>query len=94
MNNHAHHVATAHPIDTGKMDPKVKLILITALVYGLPVLLLSVLPFSKKLYGEFDSLIVNLIFNDKAVFSSLGIISDMLFLYCSYLFLFGKEIRI
>ncbi len=69
------------------MKTKFKLIALTLLVYGLPIFILSVLPFSKSFYGAFESPIINFVFNGKILFSPIGIIFDLLLLYCAYLLL-------
>ena len=72
------------------MKSNIKLIALTLLIYGLPLFLLSVLPFSKELYGNFESAIINFLIYGKISFSPIGIIFDLLLLYCIYL-LFKKE---
>lgn len=78
------------------MKPKIKLIILTLLIYGLPIYIFSVFPFSKKLYLNFESFqspIFNYLFYGKIAVSSLGIIFDVLLLYCIYL-LFKKNITL
>ncbi len=69
------------------MKTKIKLIALTILIYGLPIFILSILPFSKGSYGDFESLILNFVFNGKILFSPIGIIFDFLLLYLAYLLL-------
>jgi protein-S-isoprenylcysteine O-methyltransferase Ste14 len=75
------------------MNKKTKLILITLLVYGIPILLWSYLPFSKNIWGSFtDSSIFNFLFYGKKIFHPIGIIFDFLFLYCGYVLLYKKNV--
>ena len=72
------------------MGQKTKLIGLTLLIYGLPIYIFSVFPFSNKIYANFESFqspIINFLFYGKIGYSSLGIIFDVLLLYCIYLFL-------
>ena len=69
------------------IKPKTKLIALTLLIYGLPIFILSILPFSKGFFGDFESPIFNFLFNGKILFSPTGIIFDLLLLYCAYLFI-------
>ena len=76
------------------MKSNTKLIALTILVYGIPILLWSIIPFSKNLWGSFASdFIFNYLFYGKITFTSLGIIFDLFFLYCIYL-LFKKNVSI
>ncbi len=70
-----------------------RFIALNALVYGLPLWILSVLPFSKGFYGAFNSFLFNALFYGTVSYSTLGIIFDFLFVYC-FLLLFRKEILI
>lgn len=72
------------------MKDKIKIIGLTLLVYGIPLFIWSVLPFTKGLYGNFESPIFNFLIYGKIKFSSLGIIFDLLLLYCIFL-LFKKR---
>jgi len=77
------------------MSKKTKLILITLLVYGIPVLLWSFMPFSKNLWGTYeDSTIFNFIFYGDTVFRPIGVIFDFLFLYCFFILLFKKSFEL
>ncbi len=78
------------------MKPKIRLIILTLLIYGLPIYIFSVFPFSRKIYPNFETFqspIFNFLFYGKAAFSSLGIIFDALLLYCICL-LFKKNITL
>jgi len=75
------------------MKPNIRLIFLTLLVYGIPIFILSSLPFSKNFYGTFQSPIFSFLFYGKILYSSLGIIFDLLLAYCAYL-LFKKNIDI
>lgn len=76
------------------MKTKIKLILLTLAVYGIPLLAWSYMPFSKNIWGSFSSdFIFNLLLYGKITFTSLGIIFDLLFVYCIFL-IFKKEIPI
>jgi protein-S-isoprenylcysteine O-methyltransferase Ste14 len=73
------------------MKQKVKLIALTVLVYGIPILLWSVIPFTKNMWGSFTSdTIFNYLFYGKITYSAMGIIFDIFLLYCIYL-LFRRE---
>jgi len=73
------------------MKKNIKLLALTILVYGIPILFWSVVPFSKNLWGSFTSdFIFNYLFYGKITYSSIGIIFDILLLYSIYL-LFKKE---
>jgi hypothetical protein len=73
------------------MYKNIKLAMQTFLVYGIPILIWSVVPFSKNFWGSFaDDFIFNFLFNGKIVFVSMGILFDFLFLYCIYLLFFRK----
>lgn len=73
------------------MKQKVKIIALTILVYGLPILLWSIIPFTKNMWGSFTSdTIFNYLFYGKITYSAMGIIFDFFLLYCIYL-LFRKE---
>jgi protein-S-isoprenylcysteine O-methyltransferase Ste14 len=75
------------------MNKKTKLILATLLVYGIPVILWSMLPFSKNLWGTWtDSTIFNFISYGNSVFRPIGIITDVILLYCLFILFFKKDI--
>jgi hypothetical protein len=72
------------------MKPKAKLILLTLLIYGLPIYIFSIFPVSKKIYPNFEVFhdpIFTFLFYHKIEYSALGIIFDVLLLYCLYIFL-------
>jgi protein-S-isoprenylcysteine O-methyltransferase Ste14 len=70
------------------MKPKTKLILLTLLVYGIPIIIWSYMPYSRNMWGSFtSSFLFSYLLYGKIVFSTMGIIFDMLILYCLYLFL-------
>ena len=73
------------------MKPSIKLIILTLLLYGLPIFILSVIPFSKELYGSFESPFINFLIYGKILFSSIGIIFDLLLFYCIYLLLKKRD---
>lgn len=76
------------------MNKKTQLILITLLVYGIPILLWSYIPYSKNLWGSFtDSSILNFILFGEKIFSPIGIIFDFLLIYCLYVLLYKKNIN-
>lgn len=73
------------------MKQKIKLVILTLLVYGIPILLWSVVPFSKNIWGSYSSsFIFNYLFYGKIAYSAIGIIFDLLIVYCAYL-LFRKD---
>ncbi len=72
------------------MNQKIKLAILTFAIYGIPLAVLSFLPFSQSLYGQFHSFLYGLLFNGKAAFSALGLIFDLLLVYCLAL-LFTKS---
>ena len=73
------------------MNNKIKLIALNVLVYGTPILLWSVIPFTSNNWGSFTlDPILNYLFFGKISYSAMGIIFDFLMLYCFYL-LFTKE---
>jgi hypothetical protein len=75
------------------MKPNIKLLLLTLLVYGIPVLIWSYVPFSRNMWGSFtSSFIFNYLLYGKMTYSAMGIIFDFLLLYCIYLLLFKKEV--
>lgn len=75
------------------MNKKTKLILTTLLVYGIPIILWSTIPFSKNLWGTWeDSTILNFISYGDLVFRPIGIITDFVFAYCLFVLFFKKEI--
>ena len=70
------------------MNQKFKLVLMTIAVYGIPTFFWSVIPFSKNMWGSYSSsFIFTLLFYGKFVFVPMGIIFDLLMLYCIYLLL-------
>jgi hypothetical protein len=74
------------------MNKKTKLTFLTLLVYGIPILLWSTIPFSKNLWGSFtSSFIFNFLFNGTTVFMPMGIIFDFLLLYCLFILFFKKD---
>lgn len=75
------------------MNKKIKIIFLTLLIYGTPVLLFSVLPFFNNFFGDFKPFIFNFLIYKETIYSTLGIIFDFLLLYCVFL-LFKKEIII
>ena len=80
---------------TGVGSPKAKLLSLSVLLYGLPIYIFSVFPFSKRLYPNFNSFespILNFILGEKIQYSSLGIIFDVFLLYCLYILFFKKNI--
>jgi len=79
------------------MRSKIKLLFLTILIYGLPIYIFSIFPFSKKIYPNFESFespLFNFLLNGRVAFSSLGIIFDVLLIYCIYLLFFKKNIAI
>jgi len=75
------------------MNKKIKLILITLFVYGIPILLWSYIPFSKNIWGSFtSSFIFNFLFNGEKIFVPMGIIFDLMLLYCFFILFFKKNI--
>jgi protein-S-isoprenylcysteine O-methyltransferase Ste14 len=73
------------------MKNNIKLFALNILVYGIPIMLWSLIPFSKNMWGSFTSdTIFNYLFYGKVTYSAMGIIFDFFFLYCIYL-LFRKE---
>lgn len=73
------------------MKQKIKLAILTILVYGVPLLIWSVAPFSRDIWGSYSSdFIFNFLFYGKIVFTPLGIVFDLLLLYFIYL-LFKKD---
>lgn len=74
------------------MSQKIKLLFLTFLIYGIPIFLISNLPFSKEIFGIFKSPILYFLLNGKLLLTSpLGIIFDFLLVYCFYLLFFKKE---
>jgi protein-S-isoprenylcysteine O-methyltransferase Ste14 len=74
------------------MNKKTKLILTTLLIYGIPILLWSFMPYTRNIWGSFtDSFIFNFLFYNKTIFWPMGIIFDVLFLYCFFTLLYKKE---
>lgn len=68
------------------MKQKIKLVILTVLVYGIPLFIWSTIPFSKNIWGSYSSsFIFSLLFYGKIVFVPLGIIFDLLLLYSMYL---------
>lgn len=70
------------------MKKNLKLIFLTLLVYGLPVYIFSIFPFAKKIYPNFEhfySPIINFLFYGDLKYSALGIIFDVLLVYCLWL---------
>jgi hypothetical protein len=68
------------------MKQKIKLAILTLLIYGIPLFFWSIMPFSKNIWGSYSSSsIFNLLFYGKLVFVPLGIIFDILLLYSMYL---------
>lgn len=77
------------------MKPKIKIIALTILVYGIPILLWSIIPFTKNLWGSFASdPLLNYLFYGQITHSAMGIIFDFFLLYCIYLLFFKKNILI
>lgn len=73
------------------MDNRIKLLALTILAYGTPILLWSTLPFTKDQWGSFTSdFIFNYLFYGNISYSSMGIIFDIFIIYCFYI-LFKKE---
>jgi len=73
------------------MSNKIKLISLTILIYGIPILLWSALPFTKNMWGSFtDDFIFSFLFYGTVKYSVMGIIFDIFLLYCVYL-LFQPE---
>jgi protein-S-isoprenylcysteine O-methyltransferase Ste14 len=73
------------------MNNKIKLFALTILVYGTPILLWSIIPFTKNQWGSFTSdFIFNYLFYGKISYSAIGIIFDIFIIYCFYI-LFKKE---
>jgi len=73
------------------MDNRIKLLALTILAYGTPILLWSTIPFTKDQWGSFTSdFIFNYLFYGKISYSAIGIIFDIFIIYCFYL-LFKKE---
>lgn len=80
-----------------KISDKTKLIYLTILIYGLPIYVFSVFPFSKKIYPNFElfhSPIFSFILEGKIQYSSLGIIFDAFLIYCLYIAFFKKNIEL
>jgi len=78
------------------MKQNIKLIFLTFLIYGLPIYIFSAFPFSKKIYPDFEifqSPIFNFLLHGEIAYSSLGIIFDVLMLYCIYL-LFKPDVNL
>lgn len=74
------------------MNKKTKLLFATLLVYGIPILLWSYIPFSKNLWGSFtSSFIFNFLFNGEMIFMPMGIVFDLMLLYCLFILLFKKD---
>lgn len=70
------------------MNKKVKLLFLTILVYGIPILLWSTIPFTKSRWGSFtDSSVLNFLFYGNISYSAIGIIFDILLIYCLFLLL-------
>lgn len=68
------------------MKQKIKLVVLTVLVYGIPLFLWSTIPFSKNIWGSYNSsFIFSWLFYGKMVFVPLGMIFDLLLLYSMYL---------
>jgi protein-S-isoprenylcysteine O-methyltransferase Ste14 len=75
------------------MKKNIKLALLTLLIYGLPIYIFSVFPFARKIYPNFESFqspIFNFLSSGHLQYSSLGIIFDILLIYC-VLILIKKE---
>lgn len=70
------------------MTKNLRLVSLTLLIYGLPIYIFSVFPFSKKIYPNFEhfqSPILTYFYEGRIGYNSLGIIFDALLLYCVYL---------
>jgi protein-S-isoprenylcysteine O-methyltransferase Ste14 len=77
------------------MNKKIKLILLSLLVYGIPIFIFSIIPYTKNLWGGFESsFIFNFLFYGKKIFLPMGIITDFLLFYFLYIILFKKNIDI
>jgi len=77
------------------MNKKTKLILASLLIYGVPILLWSLMPFSKNLWGTYeDSALLHYFSYEKIIFRPIGIVSDLLMLYCLFILLFKKNIEL
>jgi len=73
------------------LGEKRRLLGLILLVYGLPVVLWSVVPSSRDMYGSLlDSSLFNLLFHHRFVFSALGLTADAIVIYCLYV-LFLKQ---
>ena len=70
------------------MNKKAKLLFLTILVYGIPILLWSTIPFTKGRWGSFaDSSLLNFLFYGTVSYSAIGIIFDIFLIYCLFLLL-------
>jgi len=76
------------------MKKNIKLILLSLLIYGLPIFIFSVFPFSKKIYFNFENFhdpIFSYLLYGKIQYNSLGIIFDVLLIYCLFILLYKKD---
>jgi protein-S-isoprenylcysteine O-methyltransferase Ste14 len=77
------------------MNKRIKLILTALLVYGIPVLIWSTIPYTRNLWGSYsDSFIFNFVFNGVTRFWPVGIIFDFLLMYCFFILFFKKDFEI
>lgn len=77
------------------MNKKIKLILLNLLIYGVPIIIFSFIPYTKNLWGGFgSSFIFNFLFYGKKIFLPMGIITDFLLFYFLYILLFKKNIEV
>ena len=76
-------------------EQKAKLINLTLLIYIAPIILISLLPYSKDIFGSFLSPIFHFISSGELTLNSpLGIIFDFVLLYCFYSLIFRKKVTI
>ncbi len=79
------------------MKKNIKLILLSLLLYGVPIFIFSVFPFSKKIYFNFESFhdpIFSYLLYGKIQYNSLGIIFDVLLIYCLFILLYKKDFNL
>ncbi|MFH1968293.1 MAG: isoprenylcysteine carboxylmethyltransferase family protein [bacterium] len=78
--------------NTKMANDKTKLIALTILVYGVPILLWSTIPFTKNIWGTFTSdFVFNFLFYGVVKYSVMGILFDIFIFYCAYLLLKPEE---
>jgi len=70
------------------MKNKIKLLGLTILIYGVPILLWSIIPFTKNIWGSFSNdLVFNFLFKGTLKYSAIGIIFDIFIFHCIFILL-------